>query len=154
MTCMHAREHAWHIPRPRGWAGGRGPRTLARHTRPTRHKRHFPASAGAPRTKSLRDFPRGVCGGQYTGTAQALRACSVRRAHKREALGQRTRCYVHAPYEGSARGGPINIIIIMRREFKPEATNSGRLTTPVSFSPLAMRATPGGGCSAPRATNP
>jgi hypothetical protein len=66
----------------------------------TRRKRHFPASAGAPRTKSLRDFPRGVGGARSVhGNAQALRAWSVRPAHKRFAPGHCTRGFVRGPYK-------------------------------------------------------
>ena len=100
--CMTLRGRtAWHTPRARGLAGGRegAPSPKLGINARTRHKRHFPASAGAPRTKSLRDFPRGVCGARSVhGNAQALRAWSVGRAHKRSAPGQSTRGFVHGPF--------------------------------------------------------
>jgi hypothetical protein len=100
--CMTLRGRtAWHTPRARGLAGGRegAPNPKLGINARTRHKRHFPASAGAPRTKSLRDFPRGVCGARSVhGNAQALRAWSVGRAHKRSAPGQSTRGFVHGPF--------------------------------------------------------
>ena len=93
---------ARHIPRARGWAGGRegAPSPKLGINARTRRKRHFPASAGAPRTKSLRDFPRGAGGARSVhGNAQALRAWSVRPAHKRFAPGHCTRGFVRGPYK-------------------------------------------------------
>jgi hypothetical protein len=105
--CMTLRGRtAWHTPRARGLAGGRegAPNPKLGINARTRHKRHFPASAGAPRTKSLRDFPRGVCGARSVhGNAQALRAWSVGRAHKRSAPGQSTRGFVHGPFRARPR---------------------------------------------------
>ena len=91
---------ARHIPRARGWAGGRegAPNPKLGINARTRRKRHFSASARAPRTKSLRDLPRGVCGATSVhGNALALRAKSVGRVPN-DSSRMRTRAYVTRAY--------------------------------------------------------